>query len=123
MITIRKEQMEAFRAEAMLRFEDKLVAHVAEHFPDQYQSLGDGGTRAMIRQGIKRAGSYGIVTEPGVAAYIKLMFLLGRNFDVDPDLPWAQRVLSGTIYKSEESKVNQLVKEAYEHLAEKPAAE
>lgn len=89
MLKIRKEQYEEMGKISLKRFEDSMVEHIREFFPEQYDALGESVVRKVIEYGVDRAEAHGFETEPDVNMYIDLMLLLGSNFDTDPQLPWA----------------------------------
>jgi hypothetical protein len=94
MLTIRKEQMQAFRQAALQNFEDEMVAHLKEFTPHHAASLGEAGLRNVIRFGMGRAGRYGFTCRGPLRFYIELVFSLGSEFDTDPQYPWAAVVLT-----------------------------
>ena len=51
MPTIRKEQMNVFIGVERKKFEDWMVVHVNEFFPQQFQSLGEPKMRETIQYG------------------------------------------------------------------------
>jgi hypothetical protein len=93
MFKIRTEQKDAFQAEAMLDFEDRMVAHVERCLPERAATLGDVELRARIRLGIERAASVGFVAERDVCRFIDLMLVFGSEFD--RNCPWAAEILEG----------------------------
>lgn len=93
MFTIRNDHLEAFNKDIRKRFEDRMVAHLHEYFPQQCQTLGEEQVRAWIEHGITRAASYGIIAERDVCKYIDVMFVYGRDFDTDTRYPWAAPIL------------------------------
>src|SRR5215213_1636422 len=94
MIRIQKRQLGTFAAARWASFEDDLTAHLRAFFPTACASLGDAGVRAEIRYGAARAALHGVVGERDLFLYLDLMFTLGRDFDDDPDLPWARELLA-----------------------------
>lgn len=108
MLTIRPAQIRVFSMVAAKNFEDHMVAHLAEFFPQPYQKLGEAKTRAAIQQGVVKAQKYGIVSEHDVCIYIDMMFEYGNDFDVDPALPWASQVLNDPKIWNPTYKVNRL---------------
>jgi hypothetical protein len=90
MLTIRKEQVDAFRQEALLRFENKMVAELRKFFPQTAEKLGEPGLREVIQHGLRRAGEYGIVRERDVGRYVAIAMMFGPNFD--------QKTSSGVMY-------------------------
>jgi hypothetical protein len=91
---IRPEHRVAFRKAAMENFISRVAEHVGEFFPEECKRLGDEGVRTKIAYCIKRAATYGIVTEPEVCKYVDIAFAFGRRFDQNPKFPWATRILS-----------------------------
>jgi hypothetical protein len=116
MITIRPEQMKVFSKAASKSFEDRMVAHLAKFFPQQCKKLGEEKIHETIQQGIVKARRYGIITEHDVCIYIDIMFDLGSDFDVDPELPWASRVLKDSTIKDPTYKINRLYDETMANL-------
>jgi hypothetical protein len=94
MVVIRKDQ-EAELVKAKVKvFEDRVIAHVRQFFPEESGRLDEPELRETIRYGMGRAETYGLVSERDVCWYIDMMFAFGRDFDVDPDLPWAAEILN-----------------------------
>ncbi|HYO54531.1 DUF4123 domain-containing protein [Archangium sp.] len=91
---IRKEQMEAFAEASRKDFENRMVVHLREVFPDECEPLGDKGLRETIRYGLQRASSYRITQESDVCQYLHLMLVFGRDFDKDEALLWAGLILN-----------------------------
>jgi hypothetical protein len=112
MLTIRKEQMAAFGPLGKKVFEDRIVAHLKKCFPEQSEALGDAKVRETIQYGTQRAAAYRIVSERDVCKFIDLMILYGRDFDKDPNLPWAQSILNSQAIRSPSTKVDRLFKAA-----------
>jgi hypothetical protein len=81
MLTIRQEQVEAFRQAALQRFENKMVEELRKSFPKTSEKLKESGIRDIIRHGIQRAREYGIVRERDVGRYIAVTLMFGPNFD------------------------------------------
>ncbi|MCP5419727.1 MAG: hypothetical protein H6970_10715 [Gammaproteobacteria bacterium] len=94
MLVIREAQMAAFEQGVMRNFELRVLEHVKQFFPKQCAILGDEQARQVIRLGIDRARTYGLVSERDIHLYVGLMFMLGSHFDRDPQLPWAARILT-----------------------------
>jgi hypothetical protein len=94
MLVIRRQQMNILSWKIRMAFEDRMVLHLKEFFPDQCRMLGEKDTRAAIRHGMERAETYGLGTESDLAKYLNVMFTFGRDFDTDPELPWASAILN-----------------------------
>jgi hypothetical protein len=108
MLIIRQEQMDEFIRIAAKSFEDWMLVHLKNFFPDEYQALGDPEVRETIKYGIGKAESYSITTERDVSKYIDLMFALGQDFDTDPDLTWVQEILQDETLPDPEERMNRL---------------
>jgi hypothetical protein len=94
MLTIREEQMEMFRSATGGVFEDHLVEHLQLFAPDKFAELGEEGLRQVIRYGMKRADNFGFTMRGPSRFYVETMFILGSDFDTDPQYPWAFDVLA-----------------------------
>lgn len=94
MLIIRKEQIEEFGKIAQKRFVEGMVAHLFQFFPEECEALGTEETVEAIYDALERAGHYGFVSERDVCLYMDVMFAFGRDFDEDPDLPWAKEILN-----------------------------
>jgi hypothetical protein len=81
-------------------FVTRMEAHLRKHFPNHCATLGDAGVREAIGSGTAKAGQYGIESERDVCKFITLMFTFGRDFDVDPKLPWASEILRNPVYQT-----------------------
>lgn len=81
MLTIRKQQMEIFQAEAEERFVDTLIAHLRRWHADKVIALPEDILRWRVEYGIERARSYGITWESNIGAFLGLMFEISPRFD------------------------------------------
>lgn len=94
MLIIRGEQIDAFRAKAQLEFEQLLVKHAQAFASKHTEVLGPEGTLAVVRLCIERGQAYGFTGQGPLELFLDLMFLLGAEFDTDPQYAWAAEVLS-----------------------------
>lgn len=93
MLILRDEQMAVFDTYMLKQFENMMVGHLNQYFPESCRDMGDKKVREMIQYGVERARLYGIHIENDVSRYINLMFSFGREFDTDPNCAWAQNIL------------------------------
>ena len=93
MLKIYPEQTDAFARASVRDYEARMERHLQRFFPEESRTLGPEGLLDLIRHGVARASSYGLVEEHDVALYLNLTVALGRDFDRDPRLPWAQATL------------------------------
>ncbi len=122
MLTLRKEQIAVLSDAEAKKFIDRVAAHVAKFFPGKVKTLGEQKTRDDIRYGVTRAASYGIKAEREVCLYIDVMFVLGRDFDNDPALDFASRILRDSNIKGSAARINKVHRAAMEFLASRHAA-
>lgn len=83
-LTITQAQMELLAEKARLRFEDRMVAHVAAEYPGRFAKLRPEGTRALVRAVIARGAACNVSTEGAVAALIELWVAFGPEFERSP---------------------------------------
>jgi len=118
MFTLRAQQREAFSALAMKDFEDRMVAHLSRWFPAFCDELDEAEVIRTVREGLEKAGRYGIVSERGVCVYVSGMFAYGRDFDGDPALPWAGAILSDPRLANPVDREERLFEAIFQHLLE-----
>ena len=117
MLTIRESQLKVLAKES---FERWLVQHVLRHFPQQAQSLDSDLLRTSVREKWARATRY-FSSESGICTFIDLTFLLGDEFDNDPQLPWAREILTKTAI-SDADRRRRLYEKTREHLIRRSRA-
>ena len=93
MLIIRQEQLHLLEAAWLEKLEDTLHRELPETFPWDSARLGAERLRHAISHGIDKARSYGFRTEHHIRDFIRLMFTFGRDFETDPGMPWATRIL------------------------------
>ena len=91
---IRREQIEVFEEARLPAFEDEMVEHLKEFTPMHSEVLGEEGIRPIIQLGMERAKKYGWTHKGPVRFYIELFFMLGVDFDTDPQFPWTRQLLA-----------------------------
>lgn len=79
MFVIRPQQMEMLAQHSQKRFEERLIQHVGEQFPEETESLGREGLRMKVRTCIETAHSYGIRSEVGIALFTDASIALGSR--------------------------------------------
>lgn len=94
MLIMRTQQMAAFDAAALGAFEDDMLKHAANYFPNHLAIQGEACTRSVIRLGAQKAGAHGLTERSNVCRYLNLMWMFGSYFDADPLLPWAAAILA-----------------------------
>lgn len=93
MIAIRQSQFDEFERDR----ERQTVAHCVEYLrkvlPDQCTALGDERVRESAELAVKKAKSYGFVTEKQLLQLLNVMYWLGFDFEDDARYPWAKEIL------------------------------
>ena len=75
---------------------------------EECAAMGPDGLEAFVAYGMAKCDRYGIETEYDVGRYCDLMLLLTRDFDEDPNVPWAQDILTSPGFDGR-VKVDQLM--------------
>lgn len=94
MLVIRHAQMDALARSAMEPFVENVIAHLRRVWPEECAAMGDEGLEAFVARGMAKCDRYGIETEYDVGRFCDLMLLLTPDFDEDPNIPWAQDILT-----------------------------
>ncbi len=94
MVVIRKQQMDDMSPDEVRKFEDRMLEHLRECFPEECEDMSEDELREMIRHGVDKAESYGIDAEDDVCGYIDVMAVFGPDFDTDPECAWAAAILN-----------------------------
>lgn len=116
MLTIRKKQFEAISKAYLKDFEMRLVRHFFQYFPNICVPLGRDLVRKFIQYGIMQAKKYNYVTERDICLYISLMFLLGSDFDQDPQVRWAGSELEKKKQNRSSMDISELYDETIKYL-------
>jgi len=102
MLTLRNEQLKALDAAIAKDFEQRTMRHLSRIFPQQCEDMGDEAVRRLIRDGIERAAQYQIKIERHVALFIDLMVGIAPDFDRQPEMYWARRILEDPSLSSDD---------------------
>ena len=98
MFRVTSAQLDAFRADRMEDFEDRLMADLRSD-PDAagaVSDLDDAALRARVKAAVSRGRTHGFSTERQLAAFVISEAELGEGFETDPRaLPAALVLRSG----------------------------
>lgn len=111
-MVVRQDQIAVFSNHSNRKFEDSMVRHLNENFPSWSASAGECAVRETVRRGIRQSSTYGITSQRDVCRYVDLMVVFGNDFDHDPQLPWASRILNDAFYRDPTTKTEALHDEA-----------
>lgn len=95
MLVIRKAQMIALGAPGRALFEQSLLEKARRFFPSHTAEMSDADLIQRLGYAMRRATDYGLGFKADVAKYFYLTLALGKDFDIDPAMPWAARILRG----------------------------
>ena len=102
MITIRNAQIRKMTDPAI---RNMLITHAQQFFVDQCRGITESELKKTIEFACRKAKSYGFTTRAQYKRYLNLMFTFGRDFDIDPELPWAAAALSSMESKDAEHRM------------------
>lgn len=91
MLVIRRSQLNALGNVPLREYETQLVHHFARFYPRECRLAGSLQVQKLVSMGIQRALGHGYVAQREASLYINLMIILGCDFDLDPQIPWAAR--------------------------------
>ncbi len=116
MFEIREEQVKAFEADAIKKFENRVIRHLNQFFPGRCRELGEEKIREMTQYGITRARTGGIISDRHVCRFIDLLVVLGRDFDAQLSLKEFQAILNDPALKQHpDVKIERLGELVQEH--------
>ena len=97
MLKLRKEHLEAFEAQAVSLFANRVLGHVKAVWPEESAELEDSVLRSLVQTAVLRAGMLGLSSEYDIARFVDLGFILAADFEKLP-LCW---LLGSSVQKSE----------------------
>jgi hypothetical protein len=107
MLVIREEQMEVLSKYMLKQFEDRMVIHLNQNFPDETKNISESDLRETISTSIDKAAKYDVTDETDVERYLEYAVRYDPDFDTNPNLPWATKILGDENLTGTE-KMNQL---------------
>ncbi len=113
-----KQQMDQLNKDVEIDFENRLFFHFEKYFPDNIRILKEYYSRELIRFGINKARQFGFVNESDICIFISLMIMLGVDLDVDPQIPWAGKILASDEFKTPTEQIDALHEKTMTYLDE-----
>lgn len=86
MLTIRKEQMDAFLPQDDESIIDFIIEHLNDEYYDYVSDIPSDTLREMVGNGITRARIYNFSELEDVIVFMTWMFVMAPNFDEQPKL-------------------------------------
>ena len=105
---VRAEQYKALGDAAQRDFERRLWQHVTHQFPGKCAELGENGALELIQHGLKMAAAYQLDREADLAGFVELIFVLGWNFDRNPELPQVSAILQDPTITDPAAKLSRI---------------
>ncbi len=93
MLVIRSEQMRLLGLAGVELFKKDLLRHLAGFAPELHTLHGDDVFRAVIDQGVSKAGTYGFTNRGPLRFYAECMLAYGTQFDTDIQIRGLQEAL------------------------------
>lgn len=93
-LILRPEQMDVFSRCVRVGFEDRLMDHLAEAYPEKTYGLDPVEFRQRVSQSLDRALAYGLASETDAAAYVGWNVELGQNFERQAEYAWVAAILN-----------------------------
>jgi len=93
MLIIRDEQMDVLRAHMRRQYEQRIVKHLREKFPDRTKDLPDKRIRDAVQNSMKKAESYGLEYEDDIRRFIEYLVIYGTKFDTQEETRWIGDIL------------------------------
>ena len=95
MLTIRDEQMTAFRKDAGRAFAERLTDHLLAHFPSSSAALGGRKeVHAFVVRTMVKAHGFGIKSSGAVSTLAELTIQFGEDFERSPIREWTRNILA-----------------------------
>jgi len=114
MLSIRKEQIQVLKQDALKKFENNLLDHIKKYFPNHWRIFGKQQLREVIVLAMERAKAYNLETEKDMYLFIGMMLYLGSFFDEDPMFSWVR----GKLQDRSIEKPSQRIEIAYDTMLE-----
>ncbi len=93
-----------------------MLDHAFSFAPRHCQILGRDSVLEVIHFAMRRAGRYGLTWRGPIRLYLELVFLIGADFDTDPLLPWADRILNDPSIDNQMIRAERLYNAMNEYL-------
>ncbi|MFO7613393.1 MAG: hypothetical protein R6W71_02005 [Bacteroidales bacterium] len=116
MLTIRKDQVRVFEEQKLKAFIDEMVKHISEFSPEQFEIIKEPDVRKIISLGIQTAESYGFTLRGPLQFYLEMMFMLGSDFDTDPQYMWIREMLMDKSEKDQMKRADLLYDKVIDFL-------
>ncbi|WP_395344294.1 hypothetical protein PN836_005870 [Ningiella sp. W23] len=119
MLEITEEQITAFKAKSVSRFEAKMKVYLTKTFPDWSLEKTPNQLHSFIICGIDIAKGYNLFSEKSVCKFIGITVILGQDFDSKPEYLWAKEILENPEKLDEAIVIDKLCSAVVQDLNQK----
>ena len=109
MLIIRKEQLEAMQDAMLPQFDAEAARYLRTYFPDETASFDDEQLKAIVVAGKRHARTYGVDSSAALLQFIGVRFILGADFDQNPQYEQIAQPLRDTFYPDADARVEEMV--------------
>jgi len=120
LLTLHDEQMAVFARREMERFEERVISHLREYFPDRMAGVSAQNARELVGYCVQRARHYGIESERDIVLFASVVVALGPRFEHERRYRWAAEALSDEFIVTPAARVEELHRRAVELLNAPP---
>ncbi len=90
---IREQQMKELKTARYDQFKNEIYDKLKIYFPEKISKIDFEQMEVIIENGVNKAKKYHLNSEYDISKFIIVMFLLGEDFDRNPVIPWAGKIL------------------------------
>lgn len=109
MLQIRKQQIAVFEEVAWIEAVNRAVSFIQSELPEECASLESKIVKALCEKSLRVAVGYNMGSETDCWAYVYAVFVLGEDFEIDPNHDWALEILSSDMVDKSEPFWNVLL--------------
>lgn len=113
---IRQSQIWEFERADAPDVASRLAHHARESFPKHCEYLGQAGLEETVQYALRQGASHNLTHAASIQLFLDLMFLLGRGFDRDVQLPWVAQILNDNSIRDEPARMQALHLKATHYL-------
>ena len=93
MLSIRQEQMDVLSAYTRNQFEQRMIKHLREKFPDRTKDLPDEKIRLVVQDSMRKAKGYNIEYEDDIRRFTVYLVIYGTRLDTREETQWIGNIL------------------------------
>ena len=114
LLVIRNEQMKVFTDENERRW---VIKCLQADYPEDTSAMGAPALGRLVERAQAKAHAHGFRDPQEVRKYTRVAFLLGADFESDPQLGWARQILTSRRFKLPLSRLRALEDATLRHLS------